>query len=178
MSRRLYLLRHAKSSWDDPDLSDHDRPLAPRGQSAAAAMAPVAAALAPRPGLVVCSTAVRARQTLDGVASGLTGVPQWIAPAAYTFQAEALLVLLRGLDADLGAVLVIGHNPALEEVAQRVAPQGDGPAMARLRTKYPTAALAVIESREATAAWADLGPGWGRLVAFTRPRDVGGGAPM
>ncbi len=172
MTRRLYLLRHAKSRWDAPDLDDHARPLAPRGDRAAAAMAAVVGALAPPPALVLCSSATRARQTLAGVSPGLATLPTRIEPALYTFEVGALLAFLRGLDEALETVLAIGHNPALEQAAHLLAPDGDAAALERLRGTYPTAALATVDARDDGPRWADLGPGWGRLTAFTRPCDL------
>ena len=83
-----------------------------------------------------------------------------------------LLAFLRGLDEALETVLAIGHNPALEQAAHLLAPDGDAAALERLRGTYPTAALATVDARDDGARWADLGPGWGRLTAFTRPCDL------
>ncbi|MBB4286631.1 SixA phosphatase family protein [Roseospira goensis] len=171
--RRLYLLRHAKSSWDQPNLEDHDRPLAPRGERAGRAMAPAVAALDPPPDLVLCSTAVRARQTLELVRAGLPDGPVEIESAVYTFEPLPLRQRLEALDDAVGAVLVVGHNPALELLVQDLARDDDGPAMARLRRKLPTAALVTLDLP--VAHWRDIAAGGGRLAGFIRPADLDGG---
>lgn len=173
MRRWLYLLRHAKSRWDAPAPSDHDRPLAPRGERAAKAMAAVIAALAPAPDLVLCSTAARARQTLARAVPASPGWPVRLERAVYTFEAGDLLAVLRTLDDAAGAVLLIGHNPALEELTHRLMrpDDSDPDALARLRTKYPTAALATLRLAPGLG-WADLRPDSAALTAFIRPRDL------
>lgn len=172
--KRLYLLRHAKSSWDDPNLEDHDRPLAPRGQHAAEAMAAVLAALSPRPEIVLCSTAVRARQTLDLARSGLADLPETaviLDAAVYTFEPLALRQRLQGLDDAVATVLVVGHNPALELLARDMAADDDaGPAAKRMLRKFPTAALATLDLP--AARWRDLAQGGGRVTDFVRPADL------
>jgi len=173
--KNLYLLRHAKSSWDNPNMPDHDRPLAHRGERAGAAMTATVAALSPRPDLVACSTAARARGTLDLVRSGLPDdVPVRLDPVLYTFDMPPLCLHLEGLGDDITSVLVIGHNPALELLARTVAAADTGEFMERLRGKFPTAALAELELP--IGAWADLGDaldrGNARLRRFTRPADL------
>lgn len=175
--KHLYLLRHAKSSWDNPNLPDHDRPLAHRGQRAGAAMAATVAALTPRPDLIVCSTAARAQGTLDLVRPSQPDVPVRLDPVLYTFDVPPLRLHLEGLDEDVTSVLVIGHNPALELLARSLAATDTRPPMERLRRKFPTAALAELELPIAT--WATLGDvldnGGARLRRFTRPADLAHG---
>jgi len=171
--KRLYLLRHAKSSWDDPNLEDHDRPLAPRGQRAAEAMAAVLAALRPRPEIVLCSTAARARETLDLARSGLADLPETsvvLDAAVYTFEPLALRQRLEGLDDAVATVLVVGHNPALELLARDLAADDDGPAAKRMLRKFPTAALATLDLP--AARWGDLAQAGGRVIDFVRPADL------
>jgi len=172
--KHLYLLRHAKSSWDDPNLPDHDRPLSPRGTRAGTAMATAVAALSPRPGLVVCSSAARAMGTLALVRPALDPCPVTIEPLVYAFEAAPLRRHLAGLDDALDAVLVVGHNPALELLARELATADTGPAMTRLRHKFPTAALAELDLSITTwATLSDAPPGVdARLRRFTRPADL------
>jgi phosphohistidine phosphatase len=136
-------------------------------------MAAVVAALAPPPDLVLCSTATRARQTLARAVPVTPGRPVRLERALYTFNAGDLLAVLRTLDDAAGAVLVIGHNPALEELTHRLAraDDSDPEALARLRTKYSTAALATLHLASGLG-WADLGADSAALAAFTRPRDL------
>jgi phosphohistidine phosphatase len=174
--KRLYLLRHAKSSWDQPNLEDHDRPLAPRGTRAGRAMAAVVAALDPPPALVLCSTAVRARQTLDLVrpdgAAG--GPPVSVEESLYTFDPLPLRLRLGQVADSVPAVLVIGHNPALERLAGDLCRRDGGKPARRLRQKFPTAALAALDVP--VDHWADIAaaaaPASARVVAFTRPADL------
>jgi len=169
--KTIYLLRHAKSSWDDPDLADVDRPLSKRGKAAAAAMARHLAATGIAPGLVLCSPARRTRATLERVMPGLgRETPAVIEERLYQADAGALLRRLRGLDEAIASVMLIGHNPAIEELASRLADGGDADALARLAAKFPTGALAVLETD--VVGWRDLGAGGARLAAFVRPRDL------
>lgn len=169
---RLLLLRHAKSDWSTPGLDDFDRPLAPRGQRAAALMARHLADHAPRPDLVLCSPARRARDTLGLVLKPLDGVPVCFEQALYVFDHPPLLARLRRLAAEVSCVLVIGHNPALEDLARALAgPASEPEAKAALVAKFPTAALATLET---PASWAGLAAGSARLVDFTTPKSLAG----
>jgi phosphohistidine phosphatase len=166
--RRLTLLRHAKSSWDDATLADEDRPLSARGRDAAGRMASYLAAHPIRPDLVVCSPAVRTRETLSLVEGSLGGAEIRFDPELYAFETAALLELLRALEDDRPSVMIVGHNPTIGELAGTLASGGDG--LAELRAKYPTGALADLEL--AIDAWSDVRPGCGHLLAFVRPRDL------
>lgn len=169
--KTIYLLRHAKSSWDDPDLADIDRPLSKRGTAAADAMARFMAEAGIEPGLVLCSSAKRTRATLERVLPGLgRKAPAVIEERLYRADAAELLRRLRGLDEAIGSVMLVGHNPALENLASRLADGGDADAQARLAAKFPTGALAVLEAE--VGGWRDLDVGGARLMAFVRPRDL------
>src|SRR5579871_5914818 len=106
MTRQLHLLRHAKSSWDDPGLDDHDRPLAARGRRAAALVGACLRDDAIRPGLVLCSTARRARETLALLE---LAVPVSFEGQLYGASAGALLERLRRAPGDVAAVLLVAH---------------------------------------------------------------------
>lgn len=169
--KRLHLLRHAKSSWDAPDLDDHDRPLADRGRRVAPLIADYLTGAGLRPDLVLCSTAARARQTFDALAPALDGVPVQYERAVYVFDGDSLVGRLRTLPDSVVEVLVVGHNPALEETAIALAdPRTSGGLLDRLHDKFPTGAYAVLET---SAAWADLAPNCATLVGFVRPKDLG-----
>jgi phosphohistidine phosphatase len=117
----LYLLRHAKSSWDDPALADHDRPLAPRGRRNASALAEHVRREAITPALVLCSTAVRARETLAVVLPAIDVEAEIrLEDGLYGASADDVLARLRSVTAE--SVLVVGHNPTLEDLAARLAP--------------------------------------------------------
>ncbi|HUL85553.1 MAG TPA: histidine phosphatase family protein [Actinomycetota bacterium] len=167
--RRLILLRHAKSSWDDPDLADVDRPLSARGRTAARAMAAHLRAHPVHPDLILCSPSARTRETLALVAPSLGSVETRFDEALYTFDAGAALDhLVATLDDDRVCALVVGHNPPMGELAGTLASEGD--ALGAVRAKFPTGALAELEL--AIESWSALRPGCGRLTTFVRPRDL------
>ncbi|MGO4123679.1 histidine phosphatase family protein [Inquilinus sp. YAF38] len=166
--KTLILLRHAKSDWADPALADHDRPLAERGRDAAPKMGAWLKTHGPKPDLVLCSTATRARQTLALALEALGAAPETrFDRGLYLAGGAGVLARLRQAPDEAATVLLVGHNPDLEQLARRLATTGDKAALARLAEKYPTAGLAVIELP--VERWAEAGPG-GRLVAFETPR--------
>ena len=178
--RTLVLLRHAKSAW--PDVPDHDRPLAPRGRRAAPVMGHWLAGAGYAPDRVVCSTALRARQTWQ-LAQPVFGS----APAAvfddrvYGASAAQLLDLIRRTPAATRTLLIVGHDPAVPELARTLAAAGAeasaGPVhdaapavlLDRMRAKFPTAAVAVLEC---TGDWDQLAPERARLACFVTPREL------
>jgi phosphohistidine phosphatase len=167
--KRVYLLRHAKSSWKDDSLADRDRPLAGRGRRAAKAVARHLEAERIRPDLVLCSPARRTRETLERV-EGAFGdrVEVELDEALYGASEPELLERLKALPEEVGAVMLIGHNPGLEELATALA--SDGAGLARMREKYPTAALATIDLP--ARRWSAVRRGSGVLLGFVRPRDL------
>ena len=167
--RTLYLLRHAKSSWDDPTLADHDRPLAARGRRAADTIAGHIRAEGIAPELVLCSPALRTRQTLELVSDGFTEASAEIVyePALYGASASELMARLRGVAAEVGSVMLIGHQPALQDLALGLV--GAGPGLERLSGKFPTAALATFAL---TGPWAELSPGSARLLDIVKPKQL------
>ena len=170
--RTLYLLRHAKSSWDDPALADHDRPLAPRGHRAAATIAGYVRERGIDPDLVVCSPALRTRQTLELVADGLpahraSGVE--LVPGIYEASGADLLAIVRRLPDEVSTAMLIGHQPGIQDLALTLV--GAGPGLARISGKFPTAALATVA---VASAWNELGPGSGRLLDVAKPKQLQG----
>lgn len=169
--RQLLLLRHAKSSWDDASLADFDRPLASRGREAAPLIGRELARRGWLPDLALVSPAMRTRQTWHLVAAELAEAP----PAAfadplYEASAQTLLTEIRRTAESVRALLLVGHNPGLEEFAREIAGDGsDAGALARLRQKFPTAALARFKVE---ASWAGLDAGAARLSHFLRPKDL------
>jgi phosphohistidine phosphatase len=162
--RRLYLLRHAKSSWKERELADHDRPLAGRGRRAAKAMGRHLREAGIEPELVLCSTARRARETF--ARTGLEGRAVRFEPELYGAGAGDLLARLRDVDAAVGSVMVIGHNPGLQDLALLLARPGS--LVEVLEAKFPTGALAAL----AVTEWDALDRGAGQLIDFVRPRDL------
>ncbi len=165
---RLWLLRHAKSSWDEPGLDDRDRPLAPRGERSADRMSDYLLAEGIRPDVVLCSSALRTRETLARVLPALgPDLEIHIEPALYTFDAGSLLERVRAIPDGVSAML-IGHNPAMQELAIRLAARGDG--LDTLAQKYPTGALAELEFP--AGSWHEVGPATGELTRFVVPREL------
>ena len=174
----LVLFRHAKSAW--PDVPDHDRPLARRGVRAAPVMGRWLRNAGLVPGQVLCSTARRARETWQFAQAGLAASPPVTFDARiYEASATDLLALIREVPPATGTLLLIGHNPATEDLAlllatppgARAGPSGAVPGdLERMRSKFPTAAIAVLEF---PGTWPGLVPGEARLTAFVIPRDLG-----
>jgi phosphohistidine phosphatase len=168
--KQLYVLRHAKSSWEEPELHDHDRSLAPRGRNAVKALAGYVRQKGIKPALVVCSSARRTRETLDGVDPG---GEQLIEPQLYSASAEELLARLRQVPDETESVMVVGHNPALQILVLRLADTGDAPAedsdLEAIRHKFPTGGLATLSFE---GGWSGLAFGGAELVELVRPRQL------
>ena len=166
----LSLLRHAKSSWADRELEDHDRPLAKRGIKAAGAMGAYIATNGLQPDLVLCSDAVRTRATLTLVLPQLGKPPPKAVfdNALYMAAPAALLGRLQQLKSDARHVMVIGHNPGLHALALELTGKGKQDDVEALALKFPTCALAVLTFK--ARKWSDIGPGAGSLDLFMTPR--------
>ncbi|MER8371853.1 histidine phosphatase family protein [Mesorhizobium sp. M1406] len=168
--KQLLLLRHAKSSWDDPALDDFDRPLTDRGLKAAHLMGRELAARDWLPELALVSPALRARDTWRLVAAELPAHAQVALPdALYDASAADILSQIHQVDPSGGSLLVIGHNPGLEDLANQLAgPRSEAKARKKLEEKFPTAALArfVFEGD-----WSGLS--CARLTHCLRPKDLG-----
>ena len=166
-------MRHAKSSWDDPGVSDHDRPLNSRGQHAAGVMRAVLRQLGLAPELVLVSPARRTRETLAAL-EPWDGAPAIeTREALYLADVPQLLAILRSLPSSARSVLLIGHNPGLHDLAVTlVGPSAMTPAndlTRRLAESYPAGALADFS---VSVPWHELGEGSGRLAHFVGPRDL------
>ncbi len=170
--RQLLLLRHAKSSWDDPRLSDHARPLNARGRRAAAAMAAAMRDLGLAPDVVIVSSARRTLQTLEALAP-LDGPPV-VVPMDDVYLAPwtSLMDTLRRLPDTARSVLLIAHNPGLHDLALALAGTASmaaGGDALRLAEGYPTGALAEFAL---ALPWARIEAGSGRLIRFLVPADL------
>jgi phosphohistidine phosphatase len=166
--KRLYLLRHAKSSWKDTSLPDRDRPLAARGRRAAKAIARHLREQGIEPELVLCSTARRARETLDRIEPALVTPAIQVEGDLYAASADALLERIRSVPDTVESVMLIGHNPGLQELALALARRSD--TVRELEAKYPTAVLATL--MVLVESWQELDRETAELVALVRPRDV------
>jgi len=168
---QLHLLRHAKSSWDD-DADDHERPLNRRGREAARLIGASLPAAAGAFDLVLCSTALRARETAELALGGYHSLPQILyEDELYLATPSALLRRLRQLDEAHGVVLVVGHNPGLHELATALA-DPDSPGFANLANgKFPTG----VRARFVVATnWAELDSTHHRLVDYVTVKSLGG----
>ncbi|MCC7049085.1 MAG: histidine phosphatase family protein [Alphaproteobacteria bacterium] len=171
MSRRLYLMRHAKSSWDDDARGDRDRDLSARGRQAADRMGAYCAAERIAPALILCSTAKRTRETLARLAPHLPNARRIeFEEGLYLAGAAELVRRLRQVEDALPSVMLLGHNPGLQELAATLCRGGDEAALARLRGKYPTGALAEIALP--AKHWRQVEIDTGTLVRFVTPRDL------
>jgi phosphohistidine phosphatase len=172
MTQRIVLVRHAKSSWDDPALPDHDRPLAPRGERALPGMREHIARLELPALVVLCSTARRAVDTLDGIRAGLpTDASVRFDRALYHADAEALLEILQSLGRAVSSAMVIGHNPTLQDLACSLVGSGDHDDRRQLATKLPTGSIVTMSMAVSMpGAWTLVRPGTARLDDLYLPR--------
>jgi phosphohistidine phosphatase len=177
--RKLVLLRHAKSAW--PDVPDHDRPLARRGQRDAPVMGRWLGKAGHGPDWVLCSTAQRARETWQLAQPKLRAEPPVrFDRRVYLASAAQLLELIRRAPPATKTLLIVGHDPGVPQLALMLTATippvtGDTRAGAvramfeHMQDKFPTAAVAVLEF---SGTWDQLAPGSARLTSFVTPRDV------
>ena len=166
--RRLVVLRHAKSAWPE-GVPDHQRPLAPRGRRDAPAAGTALAETDSLPDLALCSTAVRARQTWE-LASAEWGTPPPVRyePRLYAADVPELLDAVHQVPPEVETLLLIGHNPGLEDLVLDLAGDSLDDALDEVRVKFPTSAIAVLAWHGST--WRDLAPGTALLTGVTVPR--------
>jgi phosphohistidine phosphatase len=171
--RRLMLLRHGKSDWP-AGVPDERRPLAERGRSASKTMAQHMIDCGLLPDHVLVSPAVRTLQTWEIVGTKLataTVVPEAdMRPAIYEADAAQVLAEVRTVPEDKHSVLLVGHNPGLEDLTRLLCHGGDALALSRIKVKFPTAALAVIDL--GSSHWSEVGEGSGQLARFDTPRSI------
>jgi phosphohistidine phosphatase len=165
------LLRHAKSNWSSSGMQDAARPLSDRGAAAARLMGGYMARHSLVPERVLCSPARRTRDTWAGI------VAQWPADVDVVFDqrlyaatAQVVLSIVRAQDNAARTLLVIGHNPGLQEAAELLIAAGDVELRERLREKFPTAALAVIDFT--IDKWSRIHERSGRLDRYVTPRSI------
>lgn len=171
--RTLHLCRHGKAVPEGPE-GDRSRPLDERGRRDLRAMAAWLAKVAPQPDLVLCSEAARTRQTLELLLPAFTRRPRVLyEDGLYLASAVQLLARLRQIPLETGAVMLVGHNPGLHELAILLADKSHGPLPARLAEGLPTAAVA---SYEVPVDWAALGRHRARIVACVTPKELARGA--
>jgi phosphohistidine phosphatase len=171
----LLLLRHAKSDWSGSGkIDDHDRPLSARGRRSAPAMGAFMRAKRYEPALVLCSTARRAKETLELVLPSFRKEPKLrYQHALYLAEWPQILQQIQDAGKD-SPLLVVGHNPGIEQLSVALSLQPRNTAekgrAETLAAKFPTAALAAFEFE--IKLWTEAKPGRGRLIDFVRPRDL------
>jgi phosphohistidine phosphatase len=174
---RLLLLRHAKSDWAEAEADDHDRPLSERGREAAPRIGAYMRAKGYEPSAVLCSTSRRTKETLKLLQPEFKHAPKIrYLRTLYLAEWPALLATVQKAPASASPLLVIGHNPGLEQLAIALALRPKTAAekarTERLAQKFPTGALAVLDFE--LPAWKQIKPGLGELTDFVRPKDLTG----
>jgi phosphohistidine phosphatase len=165
----LYVLRHAKSDWGDSSLEDFDRPLNPRGRKAAKAVGKELRKRKIKPDLVLASPAVRARQTIERVQDAYGGEFNIEdEPSIYGSERETLVDLIKSAPDDVHRLLIVGHNPGLQDLVVKLSRPGE--LLDEAAEKFPTATLAEI--RFDTKSWGEVAPQQGILECLVRPRDL------
>ncbi|WP_276119831.1 SixA phosphatase family protein [Pararhizobium qamdonense] len=169
--RRLIILRHAKSAWPD-GVIDEERPLSDRGRKAAPVIGAYMAREKLIPDLALVSPARRARETWQLVHEALPdGVAERPAAGLYEVPADNILAVIQATEQNIRTLLLVGHNPGLEDLASLLVKDGDAGAVARIREKFPTAGLAVIDFE--IGGWDAVAAGTGYLERFVTPRFLG-----
>lgn len=164
---RLYLLRHAKAAWAQPGMRDFDRPLVAEGRSNAETLGAMMLAGGYLPERVLCSAALRARETWAGVARQLDRRENGVtfSDALYSSDAAGYLAIVNEAG-DAGSILVVGHNPMMEDLSLVLPGDGEEKARAGIASGFPTCCLAVIRF---PGGLAEAAPGKGFLEAFVKP---------
>ncbi|MGN6465523.1 MAG: SixA phosphatase family protein [Rhizobiaceae bacterium] len=165
---RLYLLRHAKAGWAEPGMRDFDRPLTDRGRQDAGSVGAVMRASGLIPDHILCSTARRARETWECVARtiGPVAAPPVFVDSLYGCDAAGYLSIIRNAPGGPPSLLIVGHNPMIEDVAVACAASGHRAELAALASGFPTSALAVIDF---PGELAGVAPAKGTLTVVLTP---------
>jgi phosphohistidine phosphatase len=162
LMKRLYVLRHAKSSWDDARLDDFDRPLNDRGEQAAPMMGRVMRDNGFEPDAIVASPATRAKTTAKLAASGGKFKAEVrFDERIYEAGVQTLIDVISETDGTAGSLMIVGHNPGIEGIIRQLTGKS---------TAMPTAALAVIDLD--VDDWGDAEPGCGTLIDVLRPKEI------
>ncbi|MCV9966142.1 histidine phosphatase family protein [Pararhizobium sp. BT-229] len=169
--RRLILLRHAKSAWPE-GVADEERPLAERGRKSAPAIGAYMAHKKLIPDLALVSPARRAQETWELVRKGLSKkIKERDAPEIYEVAAGRILEVIRTVKPGIRTLMMVGHNPGMEDLASLLVKDGDADATGRMKEKFPTASLAIIDFD--IEGWDEVAAGTGYLERFVTPRSLG-----
>jgi len=169
VTKKIYLLRHAKSDWANMAISDHDRPLNSRGKEAADLIGHKLASFAFAPDIVVCSTALRAMETLDRVRK--SGGFAWHVEhrrRLYGASADTLLTAIHRQDSTAKSVFLVGHNPGLQDLALALASNTESDMYHHLDAKLPTGGFLCLEFD--VDSFPEISVGSGKLTHFLRPK--------
>lgn len=169
MTKTLILMRHLKSGWEDPSLTDHERPLSQRGIDDGAAMRAALSARLPRPDAVLCSTARRTRETLKAVLPEIPEAAVDFADAVYEASAQTLMRLASMLPETAETALILGHNPGMFDFAWTLVRRAEAAGHPGL-TRFPTGATLGLALP--IAAWSEIGPGRGAILACFSPKTL------
>jgi len=167
--KTLYVLRHAKSDWGDENLRDFDRPLNHRGRKAAKAVGEEIRDRGIRPDLVICSPAVRAKETLERLSEGY-GRDLVVTEDRRIYEASpgTLIDMVRSVPDEVAHLMIVGHNPGFQDLV--VALSEESPLREEAKQKFPTAALAEIHF--SIGRWSELAPESGQLADVIKPREL------
>ena len=165
--RTLVLVRHGKSSWDY-DVDDHERPLSGRGRRDAEALGRFLSQRSMRADLVLCSTAMRTKQTWDYAKAGgaAAGEIQYLREIYHAWVPE-LLTMIREVPDEIHTLLVLGHAPGIPDLVEHLCVRTESPDWTQMDSKFPTSALAIVN---VPGPWAELGKDRAELASFVVPR--------
>lgn len=164
--KRLYLLRHAKAMPSEGE-SDIERHLAPKGIEDAKALGALMKNKGYQPGCIECSPSVRTKETLEGLMDSIEETKIHYETKIYNASRSDLFAMIQNKGNDCDALMLIGHNPAIHELAAMLAAEGDGSLIGELMTKYPPGTLCMFDCPKAT--WADIQPAENVIVDFLTP---------
>jgi len=174
--KRLLLLRHAKTVPANPGIEDHDRELLERGRKDVPAIGAYMATMKYLPDLILSSTSRRTIETVELLGEQLPRAQQHIeyTDRLYLAGQKEMLAVIRSVATSASSLLVVGHNPGIEQLATALSRQPvkrkERDRFDQIEEKFPTCALAVLDF--AVARWRDVAPGRGELIDFVRPRDL------
>ena len=169
--KKLSFIRHAKSDWTSPLLSDHDRRLADRGQKASVTMKDFFVTTNKNFDIVLSSTALRAVETIEIIKPSIKNTKIIYKKELYTFDDQIMLEFISKINDDISSVLIVGHNPAIQETVLRLAESDQkSNLLTRVEHKYPTAAFCTLTS--SIDKWAHSGDTMFKLQEFICPKDL------